>query len=149
MDDPLKQVVEPCRILQSLSLPSELLPGANGGFVGDALNAIPTLSPPGPTPFTLEGLLGKSKPRGEITEEEVTSLTSSITGGDKILIEFGRFLNFFNVVIRSVDLTVPIKFDSNGNPISAKLNLVFETYEMMTVESLANSYKKIIPGVQQ
>jgi hypothetical protein len=65
-----------------------------------------------------------------------------LKGGDKIMVELGRFVTFFNVIVREVSATVPIKFDPLGNPVSATVNMVFETYEMMTVEGLSDAYRK-------
>lgn len=151
--NPFKEVSEPCRILQSLSLPSEGLPLSSGdgsSMVGEVTGSVssilPTLSPPGPSPYTLDGIFSDSRSSGEIEDSDLESVSSSVRGGDKILLELGRFLNFFNVIVKSVSMSVPTKYDNLGNPISAKVNVVFETYEMMTVESLQATYRKITTG---
>jgi len=144
------EVVEPCRLLQCMALPSE--PANFRGvslqavwdtgkdlFTGGltkALSNIPFLIPPGPTPFTTEGILSANKrTMGKIDMEDST-------GGDKIFIEIGRFLSFWNIIVKEVPIVHHLKFDSSGNPISAEAQVVFETYEMCTVQSLEDSYNK-------
>jgi hypothetical protein len=127
--DPLLEVLQPLRILGSLTLPVE-----TSSTTGSAL---PFLGPPGPSPFQLQ--LQKSVRSAKL--KEVASVVNSFQGGDQIQIEIGEFLTFFNVIVREVALAVPIKFDISGNPMSATVNVLFETYEMMTAESFRSSFK--------
>jgi hypothetical protein len=145
------EVVEPCRLLQCMALPSEPanyrgvdLQGVwnigtsilSGEGLTKALSQIPFLIPPGPTPFTTEGILSANKrTMGKIDMEDST-------GGDKIFIEIGRFLSFWSVIVKEVPIVHHLKFDSGGNPISAEAQMIFESYEMMTCQSLNESYNK-------
>lgn len=157
IEDPFIEVAEPCRILQSMSIPSDpsgglglpvddlfnsvvgLVTGESGiSDVTNALSKVPLLSPPGPTPFTVEGILDFGGTR-KLKEDEVRE---GLRGGDIIIIEIGRFLTFYNVIVNDVTVIIPPKMDINGNPVSASANLVFETYEMMTIESLKQVYTK-------
>jgi hypothetical protein len=149
-ENPFTEVAEPCRLLQSIALPSEPREGKTNRSeiskhqtiqdVSGALSKIPILGPPGPTPFTTEGILNLQRPSNELGD--TTSIVEGLKGGDKIMVELGRFVTFFNVIVREVSATVPIKFDPLGNPVSATVNMVFETYEMMTVEGLSDAYRK-------
>jgi len=142
-----REVVEPCRLLQSIALPSE--PGEATDWEGlktsetekitEAASKLPALKPPGPTPFTLEGILNAASSNNELTPSKIKE---GLKGGDYIVVEFGRFLTFRNVIVREVAVAHHIKPDPDGNPVSANVNLVFETYEMMTTESLKNAYDK-------
>jgi hypothetical protein len=150
VENAANEVREPVRILQSIALPSE--PWASGQKMSESnkdqsildsvrgYTHLPMLSPPGPTPFTLTGIINRRDPSHDLGD--TTSLIEGLKGGDKIMIELGRFLTFYNVIVRNVSAIVPIKFDTNGDPISATVNVVFETYEIMTAESLQHTYKK-------
>jgi hypothetical protein len=127
--DPLLEVLQPLRILGSLTLPVE-----SSSETGSKL---PFLGPPGPSPFQLQ--LQKSVRSAKL--KEVASVVNSFQGGDQIQIELGEFLTFFSVIVREVNLTVPIRFDASGNPVSATVNVLFETYEMLTAESFRGSFK--------
>ncbi len=140
VDDPFLEVVEPCRILQSLALPSEGKDAQNLRNLSDAKKAIPFLAPPGPTPFTSEDLLNRSLSKINKTKEE--KILRGLRGGDLIVVKFGRFLTLFNVILKSARVEFHPRFDVRGNPISATANLVFESYEILTSESLAASYTK-------
>lgn len=154
--NPFREVVEPCRILQSMALPSESVRAKTQGepsAVETALNvagklfgvntsSLPFLSPPGPTPFSTEGVLNFQ--RTSNISKDVTAIQEGLQGGDLIFIELGRFLTFYNVVIRTVSASIPIKFDPHGDPVSATLTVEFETYEMMTTQGLSQAYEKTI-----
>lgn len=143
VESPFREVTEPCRLLESMALPSE--PSAvdfSGGLTDDlknAVSAVPLLGPPGPSPFTLEGILNLNKKTSDIN---LSSTLADLKGGDKIMVELGRFITFYNVIIREVSSSVPIRFDPNGDPVGAQVNVIFETYEMMTVESLSKAFEK-------
>jgi hypothetical protein len=131
-----------------LDIPS-LFGGINNWDVSQiwkALSTVPLLSPPGPTPFTLEGILNTgsstSGANKKVTEMEIRE---GLKGGDIIIVEWGRLLTFYNVVVKEVTPSIPPVFDKNGDPIKATVNIVFETYEMMTVEALEKTYIKHTP----
>jgi hypothetical protein len=143
IEDAFTNVVEPCRVLQSLVLPSE---GKSSEFLSNSIGyskPLPILAPPGPTPFTLEGVLTAN--RSNVNSIGNEKLIEGLKGGDLIIIEFGRFLSFYNVILKRVNVEYAPKFDKLGNPISAKVNLNFETYEILTAESLNKAYEKKVP----
>jgi len=148
IEDSLNEVVEPCRLLQSIALPSE--PGSavdweglkkdiKAGGIMKAASKLPALGPPGPSPFTLEGILNTASSLNELTPN---GIKEGLKGGDKIRVEIGRFLAFDNVIVKEVSVAHHVKPDPSGNPISANVNMIFETYEMMTTESLKEAYNK-------
>ena len=149
VEDTFTDVVEPVRLLQSIALPSE----PQGGVVDfeevkktveahgavEALSKLPVLGPPGPSPFTLEGILNAERSWNEVSETEIIE---GLKGGDIIVVDIGKFLTFWNVIVREVSALHHIKFDPSGNPVSADVNVIFETYEMITKESLEKAYQK-------
>lgn len=144
--DAYREVVLPGRMLQSMALPSD--PSAKyaaGQDIGklEALISL-ALKPPGPNPFSLDDVLSGNKSFSAMNESEVRDSTKS---GDFIMIEIGRFLTFFNVIIRESEVSYKTKFAEGGDPIEAEANVIFETYEMMTMESLKDSYDKYTAGV--
>lgn len=148
VENSFNEVVEPCRLLQSIALPSE--PGEaidiervkkdieTGGVI-DALSKLPVLGPPGPSPFTLDDILNTAASHNELTP---TGIKEGLKGGDYIKVEIGRFLTFDNVILKEVGAAHHIKFNPQGDPISANINLIFETYEMMTTKALKKAYTK-------
>ena len=147
--DPFTEVVEQCRLLQAMACPSEPA-SAQGDFGGvydslkrgqfkEAASKLPGVHPPGPTPFSLAGVLTGQKSYDTMSKADVEE---SAKGGDFIMIELGRFLTFWNVIISTNNVTFKSKFDPNGDPISSEVEVLFETYEMPTVESLKKSYTK-------
>jgi len=148
INDSFKDVVEPCRILQSLALPSEsgedatatgVTTAYESGGIGAALELLPLLTPPGPSPFSLEGVLTSRKP---IDELNITSIIEGSKGGDRIMLQLGKFLRFDDVIVKEVSTAYHIKMDMFGDPISADISLIFETYEIPTVQSLEKAYEK-------
>jgi hypothetical protein len=150
VSDPFSEVVEPSRLLQSMAVPSD--PSSSITDVGDigkdikagntwnVVSKLPGLRPPGPTPFSWDNLLSGQKSYPDMSKSEVDS---SLKGGDFIMIEVGRFLTFWNVIVRENTVTFKNKFDRNGDPISSEAEVVFETYEMPTVEALRKNYTKV------
>lgn len=135
VDNANREVVEPCRILQSLALPSEVSSDPNNPDSKDI-----NLSPPGPSPFLLD-FLGKYKRSNRLLSQVVDYFSES-RNGEYIVIEIGGFVTFWNVIVSEVSVSVPPKFTKEGDPISATVNIVFETYEMPTVESLKSAYQR-------
>jgi len=157
IQDAFHDVVEPIRILQSLALPSEgsgyadsdVSAGSaltafagNPGMdtAGKVLDSLPLLSPPGPSPFSWEGF-GSS--RKQVNEANITSILEGMKGGDRILLQLGKFLRFDDVILREVTVNYNIKIDMFGDPTGAEVDLIFETYEIPTVQSLAKAYEKV------
>jgi len=149
VEDPYREVVQPCLLLQSIALPSsvsydeantekflkktgitkgskEFMQGVAGAF----------LAPPGPAPFTTKGLFTRDNNRS------IDDIVKGTQGGDIIKIDIGRFLSFWNVIVKEVSPLFHIKFSESGDPISGSVNIIFESYEMMTVESLKQCYDK-------
>jgi hypothetical protein len=154
VSDPFIEVIEPCRLLQSIALPSDPSSGAgatpqdmltavfNTAVSGDfgALSKLPLLSPPGPTPFSTEGILNLGSNSYTNQSARQQEIMEGLKGGDIIMVEFGKFMLFYNVIVKSVSVTVPPKFDPSGQPVSAQAQMEFETYEMTTVEELGKMY---------
>lgn len=149
VSDPFTEVVEPSRILQSMAVPSDpstsitdvgdISKDIRSGNTWDVISKLPGLKPPGPTPFSWDNLLSGQKSYPDMSKSEVDS---SLKGGDFIMIEVGRFLTFWNVIVRENTVNFKSKFDRNGDPISSEVEVVFETYEMPTVEALRKNYTK-------
>jgi hypothetical protein len=150
--DPFSEVAEPCRLLQSIALPSDPS-GGEGLDVASSLSGVedwdiskvwksisngPLLLPPGPSPFTLDGILNLRSMAG--SNKTIDDIEKHLNGGDIIVVEIGRFLMFYNVIVQSAKPTVQPMFDPDGFPVSASVSMVFETYEMMTTEELSKSY---------
>jgi len=157
--DPFSEVVEPCRLLQAMTAPSEAggtnwseiyadIKGVSLANVKDSFTKVasklPGVRPPGPTPFSMTGILSGQKQYSNMVRSE---LEQSMSGGDFIMVEFGRFLTFWNVIINTNAVTFKSKFDRSGDPISSEATILFETYEMPTVESIYESYTKFTTSV--
>jgi hypothetical protein len=127
--DPDAEVVGPIMALMRLVLPTK----ANG-----------LLKPPGPD---LEFLAGT----GAAISDSFATVKSAITGGagptttpgqdvknvidgakGKISLFIGSFLSFDNVVLENVDAEFDTMFDRNGRPISAKVDVSFKTFMILT-----------------
>lgn len=137
VNDAYTDVVLPGKLLQELALPSE---GAASELSGikDIWSAIPFLSPPGPSPFTAEDILNVNK--DAVMQLRREAILSGKRGGDLISICFGNFLMFENVIVKKVVTEYDPRFDPNGNPIGSNVLIMFDTYEIMTVETLDRAY---------
>lgn len=116
-------VMYPCMILQQLVLPSA---DKNAPVTG-------LLSPPGPSPFYL----------GE--EESPLTLPPSIREhitkhSEFITVSIGDFLRFEKVIVQDVNVTFDSRMSVDGFPISASVDVVFQTYEILTKETLQDAY---------
>jgi len=131
-------VVIPCKELQALALPSEGPAKDSVQSAGDFWYALPFLSPPGPTPFSTEDILNVNK--DSVLNAKRDAILRGGRGGDLIFITLGNFVSFENVIVKKVMVEYDPRFDSEGQPISATVNIVFDTYEMMTTESLDRAY---------
>lgn len=137
--DPFREVVEPMRVLQCLALPAMALQEEESkDWWSGVKQTFPILAPPGPTPFTPEGLLREASAAGRTLDE----IGQKFGAGDEIMVEIGRFLTFSSVVVTSSTSTTPATFGPDGNPVRSEVSVTFETYEMMTVEDLNKVYNK-------
>ena len=109
--DAYTEVLEPCCRLMRMALPSYSL-GRSSGF------NVPLLSPPGPDPFSFN--LQTNQP-GQVAP-----------GSDIIQITVAGMFIFSNVIIKSATPEFGDKYDSQGHPMSAKINLEFQTYQIAT-----------------
>jgi len=148
--DSFMEVTEPVRLLQSMALPKDPSNGKGFDVQGmfnsiksfdiseswKALSTIPMLMPPGPKPFTVEGLLDLEG------FKTINDTIEGLKGGDVIIIEWGRLLTFYNVIVQEVVPTIFNMPDPTGNPVKAEVDITFETYEMMTVEGLEKVFDK-------
>ena len=110
-NDPIREVLLPCRELQRMCLP----------FVGEKVLGEFFLSPPGPLMFNWAGSLGMEVLPG---------------GGEIIDIRIGNLLWVRKCVVHEAMISFAKKFDTNGNPLEAFASMKFETYEIQTKESL-------------
>ena len=154
VNDPFVEVVEACRLLQAIAVPSNpssasstknaasnaVKRGIKG--IGKTLSDLPALLPPGPSPFTWDKLLAGET---NFTDKTRSDIEKSAKGGDFIMIELGTFLTFWKVIVRESNVSYKSRFSPEGYPIAAEAEIVFETYEMPTKEALEYSYTKIIP----
>jgi len=153
VEDAFINVVEPCRLLQSIAIPSDPSEESGNpkeaerlikeGKYLEAVSHLPALLPPGPTPFSWGGILSGSRSFHTMSRSEIVQ---NVEGGDYIMVEIGRFLTFYNVIVKEVSAAHHIRFGPDGNPVGVDVNIVFETYEMMTTEGLKRSYEKFVPS---
>ena len=151
-ENPAVEVLAPCVALQCMSLPHSSQVGGGGGGVFDwfdditnrfssiaswaagifSKNAPSTetikgwlqgqfLQPPGPSPFV-----------GGVTEENE---------GDIITLTVGHFLQIERLILKDVRVEFSKRLSSNGIPLGANVDLMFETFEILTKETLLDSYK--------
>jgi hypothetical protein len=127
-EDPKTEVVQPSLILQQMSLPGRSFTGGLEWF----------LIPPGPAPMP-----------------EVTNIVNAVSGnrlsnlsnlGEDVTITIGNFLKFEKVIIEKVSTTYESRFDQFGSPLGATSKVTFSTYEIMTKETLEESYLPISGG---
>ncbi|MHA1859714.1 MAG: hypothetical protein ACTSVF_01270 [Candidatus Asgardarchaeia archaeon] len=142
VEDPEREVVLPCKMLQRMSLPS-------GGAVSGEKHwyDIFSMIPPGPNPFTVEFLEEIPSIYGKDVGGELLQLARKLPGvrglGDIINIHIGTFLFIPRVIIKEVQVEFDSKFTKEGYPISASASLIFETFEIMTKESLDEHVYKV------
>jgi len=148
VNNAFEEVVQPCKLLQAIALPSNReyegawnsekgVPQISSKEKSKAKKVLGVfLSPPGPTPFTTKGLFTRDNTRS------IDEVVGNLKGGDIIKVDLGRFLSFWNVIVKEVIPIFHLKFTSDGDPISANVNIIFESYEMMTAESLIDAYSK-------
>jgi len=115
--NPKQEVVQPCMELQKLVLPYE---GAGAGKRFSKL----FLSSPGPNPF-----------------KELTDATG-LDAGEDITVSYGSLLRFKRVIVKDVEIEYSNQFTREGLPISANATIHFQTYEILTKESLGSSSRR-------
>jgi len=121
------EVTDACLALQQMVLP------AKGT---ELLGAIPLLDPPGPSPHLLDQ---DGKNSGKYIEA-VDKWAKE--GGDTINIVIGKLMEFKSVIIKDVRTDIEPKFTADGNPVSATVDIIFETYEIFTKEAISKAYLK-------
>jgi len=134
INDVYKEVYQPVLELQRMSLPfSGVSPdqAASEGIKDKFKNffAKSFLAPPGPDPFDIEGLPVPDKFKSpEGISEEIT-------------VKIGSFLEIKRAVVVDITVQQHPKLDPNGVPIEAIATVHFQTFEIMTKESLDSMYK--------
>jgi hypothetical protein len=115
-----------------------------GGLINGttaAINNAVGLTPPGPSPFISYDEIKKVTSGQSVSSiPDPSSPPDKLKGGDYIIVEIGRLLTLFNVIVKDVDITYPPRMTSQGDTISAIATVNFETYEMPTMEDLDTMY---------
>lgn len=115
--DAVREVLMPCRELHRMALP----------MVGEKTKGEWFLSPPGPSPIQwgekanasgLSGVMGK------------------IGSGEIIDIRIGKFLTIRRCIVKRISVTYFPRFEAGGNPLGALVQVNFQTFEIITKESL-------------
>ncbi len=138
INDTFTNVVAPCKALLKMALPSDL---GNINLLG--VN-IPLVAPPGPSPFATDTQESFTNETGNTADEKtaqgIRSLQSAVkAGGDQITIKIGNYLQFNSVIIRDVQPVFDSKLSVDGWPMRAEVSVTFETYEILTKETLDKS----------
>jgi len=118
-DDPYKCVVEPTLRLLQLAAPA-----VNEDFFH-------MLVPPGPNPFKTESVFGIQLP---------AKVVEHLNRGDNISISIGRQWLFESVIVSDVRVSYPTKYTRVGHPVTANVDLSFQTYEVITKEALDKAF---------
>lgn len=126
-----REVIEPCIRLMQMTLPKVGYDVQHGQFEF----SIPVLIPPGPSPFA--GFSGK----GSLTKQLISyfnkdAASSIFQGGDQISLSIGDYLKFDNVIIKTVRPDFDSRIGIDGYPIGASVNIILQTYEMITSNKL-------------
>jgi hypothetical protein len=115
INDVYKEVLLPCRLLQSLTLPRA---GLGNMFF---------LIPPGPSPYTF-------------WQKDLKDTTERFSSrGENIAINIGGFIGFRSVIVKNVKVTYENRMSAEG-PIGAEVELGIETWRMLTREELDKAY---------
>jgi len=126
-----KDVVQPSMYLQRMALPS-----LGSDFKGDEGPFSALLVPPGPSPFNVEDIV-------EADRLKNTGLGKSLATGWNTKVEVGKFLVFDNVIVKDVSVTFGSRMMSSGHPTESNVEVIFETYEIVTKKVLENDvYQK-------
>jgi hypothetical protein len=125
-EDAYNEVVVPCLSLKKLGLPSQG-PKVNLSGPAGMLSTIPAnvLWPPGPNPIIRGGIFGYA-------------------GGENIEIQVGLgarpFLYFNSVVMKRINVTYANRFTTEGYPVSASVDVTFQTYATLTKDDLEDVF---------
>lgn len=124
-------VVQPVKSLMQMALPSSADPITIGRF------KLPFLSPPGPDPYSGEAVNQQALASvSDSDRQTIQSIVRETKAGDLISIHIGTFLQFHSVIVREVNPVFDQMMDEHGNPLSASVTMVFETYEILTKEQV-------------
>jgi hypothetical protein len=132
IDDPYNEVVLPAQVLMQMCLPGE----------GERFaNTIPLLTPPGPSPYKIGGgneeVIDYNRVNAnKSSKDNIQSGLKYLGKGDEIDIKIGNFMHYKSVIIKDVQPVFDTRMHKSGYPIGAEVNIVFETYEIMTKEAL-------------
>jgi hypothetical protein len=121
--DTKREVMDPYLALMSMILPGE------GAEIGKTGIKIPFIKPPGPGPFY-------SKTAQKVGGKKV----AGFKGGDKISVGIGRFFFLPSVIVREVVPVFDMRVDEFGQPISAEITVVLETYEILTKADMKKAF---------
>lgn len=124
INDTYSNVIAPCKALMQM-----VSPGTMDVSVGKT--TVPLLTPPGPSPFALSE---NKKLSGDGKSGSPT--LKGLDAGDIISINIGRHFFFPKVILKNVLPSFDNKMDVNGWPISAEVEIIFETYEVITKSDL-------------
>ena len=140
VNDSWREVVLPCLRLMQMSLPGTGQRRPFSWIEGLSNVAVPVLEPPGPSPFMLDDNIKTNWDTGNLTDvrNRLNSIVAS--GSDQIRIKIGRLLQFDNVIVENVQVEYSNKFDMNGRPIGAVVDIAFSTYEIYTKEAIEESH---------
>ena len=152
-DDVTKNVIMPSTYLQQMNLP---FVGSRNKWVQNGMDwlknktgiDVPFLAPPGPNPWSLSNTAFQNAPKGSEAgkfQEMVTKADEFFGKGDVITIQYGNFLSLTNCVFTDVSVNYDNAREKSGQPIGAEVTVNFQTYEIMTKDSIADIYLR---GVQ-
>lgn len=125
--DAITEVLLPIQGLQEIASPSI---GDPIGFMGVKF---PLLNPPGPSPLNPEGTPVETSADNPIVKH--------LAAGDCINISVGNFMVFKNVVVHTAVAEWDPRFTSEGIPVGGKVDMVFQTYEVITKNQIQEIYK--------
>jgi len=131
VSDAQREVIDPCMALQMLSLPYTKKWIAGQATYDVMRNYINTLLPE----------------KKELLPKEIDTLVPpgpsaipTVLEGDNIRIDIGNFLTFDRVIVSDVSTDFDVKFTREGMPISSSVTVQFETYEVLTKQTLEAAY---------
>jgi hypothetical protein len=143
--DTYTNVIAPCKALMQMALPSDT------GTVFGTVN-IPLVAPPGPSPFVTadadsEQQQSGTPAEGNTADQKKTNAVKDFIsamrgGGDQITVRIGNYLVFKSVIVREVRPVLDTKLSVDGWPISAEVAVTFESYEIMTKQTLDQAFKQ-------
>jgi hypothetical protein len=123
-DNVRKDVIDQVRMLLRWASPSEDATGP--------LGSIGFLLPPGPSPLHNNMAWVKSLGLGSV----YNSALSWTSRDERIDITVGKFLRFESVILQRVAPEFGARFDRDGQPVDAEVDVSFETYQIATREAI-------------